>query len=483
MALLGAGVFGLAELWKRVQRRRRRERLAAGVCAVCGYDLRSLLEDRCPECGTTIPRSPYDHAPKIGWGRQTVAVLGVWVAAVALLAVMTARLLQRAGPIDYKRVCYVDIAPAAATSTQTVVTIYAQTGGTLWWRFADTPTSEPQRWYVYHYHQRGASVVTATSSWGSRLEDATGVWGEPTGTGIRQIAGEDDVLAWFRASGADPANPEVRAPARALGRILRDAELVGIFHAIAQADAAEKDLGVSIRATVNVTREGWPRLVCEVASTAVWGLIGLLGCAGIGVRYAWRTWKQPRKRGRTASVMFVDLVGYTAQASRESRAGLIALLMRQRVLVEAVVLPRGGKIVKSLGDGLLVTLPSATEAILAAAEIQKRGRTNGDGAAAATSAAGELPMRIGISTGDVVTHDGDIYGDCVNVASRLQSLASPGEVFFSEASYQTMNRGEIRHELVGEVQLKGVFEKVRVFRALLVKGNVSEPNDTGSEVV
>ena len=167
--------------------------------------------------------------------------------------------------------------------------------------------------------------------------------------------------------------------------------------------------------------------------------------------------------------MFVDLVGYTAQASRESRARLIAMLMRQRVLVEAVVLPRGGKIVKSLGDGLLVTLPSATEAILSAAEIQRRGITNERRAAAATSASAELPMRIGISTGEVVTHDGDVYGDCVNVASRLQSLASPGEVYFSEASYQTMNRAEVRHECVGEVQLKGVLEKVRVFRALQVE--------------
>ena len=333
---------------------------------------------------------------------------------------MTARLLQRVGPIEYRRWCHVEIAPRAATSKHTVATIYAQTDGTLWWRFSDTPTSEPQRWYLHHHRQKGVSVVTAPSSLGSRLENATGVWGEPTGTGVRKIADEDDVLAWLGASGADPATPEVRALGRALGRVFKDAELVGIFHAVAQADAAEKDLGVTVSASVNVTREGWPRLVSEVASTAVWGLVWLLGCAGIGVRFAWRTWSQPRKRGRTASVMFVDLVGYTAQASRESRAGLIALLMRQRVLVEAVVLPRGGKIIKSLGDGLLVTLPSATEAILSAAEIQKRARTNEGGAAAATSAGGELPMRIGISTGEVVTHDGDIYGDCVNVASRLQ---------------------------------------------------------------
>jgi class 3 adenylate cyclase len=382
---------------------------------------------------------------------------------------MTARLLQRVGPIEYRRWCHVEIAPTAATSKHTVATIRAQTDGTLWWRFSDTPTSEPQRWYLSYYHQKGVSVVTTPSGWGSRLEDATGVWGEPTGTGVREIADEDDVLAWFGASGGDPANPEVRALARVLGRIFRDAKLVGIFQAVAEADAAQKDLGVSIHPIVNVERKGWPRLVCEVASTAVWGLVWLLGCAAIGVRYAWRTWSQPRKRGRTASVMFVDLVGYTAQASRESRAGLIALLMTQRVLVEAVVLPRGGKIVKSLGDGLLVMLPSATEAILAGAEIQKRARTTEGGAAGANSAEVELPMRIGISTGEVVTHDGDIYGDCVNVASRLQSLASPGEVYFSEASYQTMNRGEIRHELVGEVKLKGVLEKVRVFRALLAR--------------
>ena len=162
---------------------------------------------------------------------------------------------------------------------------------------------------------------------------------------------------------------------------------------------------------------------------------------------------------RTLTVMFVDLVNYSAYAANRPRDGLIALIRRQRDLVQPIAARHGGRIIKSLGDGLLVTFDGATDAVLAAIRIQAAARDR-------NSFAEPLELRIGIATGEVTLHDGDVFGETVNLASRLQQVAKPGEVLFTEMTCNMLNKNEVRYEPVGPVELKGIVNPVNVHKAV-----------------
>jgi uncharacterized protein (TIGR03382 family) len=166
---------------------------------------------------------------------------------------------------------------------------------------------------------------------------------------------------------------------------------------------------------------------------------------------------------RTLSVMFSDVKDYTARAARESRLGVLDLVRRHRDLARPIVKRRGGRVVKSLGDGLLITFESATDAVLAGLEIQAAAAAHSRDAFADRD---KLELRIAVSTGEVaVDGGGDVFGDAVNLASRAQQQASPGEVLFTEATWATINRREVRGADAGMFELKGVAEPVRLYRA------------------
>jgi len=166
---------------------------------------------------------------------------------------------------------------------------------------------------------------------------------------------------------------------------------------------------------------------------------------------------------RTLSVMFSDVKDYTARTAQESRLGVLDLVRRHRDLAQPIVKRRGGRVVKSLGDGLLITFESATDAVLAGLEIQAAAAAHSRDAFADRD---KLELRIAVSTGEVaVDGGGDVFGDAVNLASRAQQQASPGEVLFTEATWATINRREVRGADAGMFELKGVAEPVRLYRA------------------
>ncbi len=165
---------------------------------------------------------------------------------------------------------------------------------------------------------------------------------------------------------------------------------------------------------------------------------------------------------RTLTVLFSDMKDYTARAAAESNQGVIELVRRHRDMAQPIVRTHGGRIVKTMGDALLVVFESATSAVRAAVELQQAVRRHN---AQAFTDRERFEIRIAICTGEVVVDAGDVFGDTVNLASRVQQLAGPGEVLFADSTRATIKQAEIACESAGEFELKGIPGKVRLFRA------------------
>jgi adenylate cyclase len=163
---------------------------------------------------------------------------------------------------------------------------------------------------------------------------------------------------------------------------------------------------------------------------------------------------------RLAAIMFTDIVGYTHLSQTNESLALELLAEHQRVLRPAFA-TYGGTEVKTMGDAFLVEFKSALQAVLCAVEIQKR---MADGNATAPPPR-KLELRIGIHVGEVVKEGDDIYGDAVNVASRIEPLAEPGGVCISQQVYdQIRNKTPLEIDKMGDVSLKNVSLPVGIYK-------------------
>ncbi|HET7693648.1 MAG TPA: adenylate/guanylate cyclase domain-containing protein [Gemmatimonadota bacterium] len=161
---------------------------------------------------------------------------------------------------------------------------------------------------------------------------------------------------------------------------------------------------------------------------------------------------------RLAAVWFADIVGFTALASRDEDAALKLKEIFQAI-TRKVVRELGGTLVKFLGDGGLAVFPSADAAVRAGLDVQRafEARTSAAGVAA--------QLRVGVHLGEVVTEsDGDVYGDGVNTAARIQHEAEPGQVVVSEDVWrQLRQRSGYQFDALGERTLQGLEEPVRIY--------------------
>ena len=131
---------------------------------------------------------------------------------------------------------------------------------------------------------------------------------------------------------------------------------------------------------------------------------------------------EPRGR-RLGAIMFTDVVGYSSMSSRDE-GHTLELLRLYRSLLQSVFPRYGGRVVKTMGDGFLVEFASAVEAVDCAVDVQERmGEAN-----ATRRAEDRIMVRVGIHVGDIVHSEGDVLGDAVNVASRVEPLAEPGGI-------------------------------------------------------
>jgi adenylate cyclase len=166
---------------------------------------------------------------------------------------------------------------------------------------------------------------------------------------------------------------------------------------------------------------------------------------------------------RLAAIMFTDIVGYTALTQRNESESM-EILRRHNEVLRPVFPRHGGREVKTMGDSFLLEFGSALEAVQCAVDVQ--------GALAdynrASPEAARIKVRIGIHLGDVVLRDGDVFGDAVNIASRIQPLAEPGGICFSEQVYGQV-RNKVPYELlkVEQVKLKNVSYSLDVYHVVL----------------
>src|SRR5262249_10106153 len=171
----------------------------------------------------------------------------------------------------------------------------------------------------------------------------------------------------------------------------------------------------------------------------------------------------PTEERKLAAIMFTDMVGYSALAQRDDKVALELLEEHRRLLSE--ILPRfHGIEIKTIGDAFLVEFQSALEAAQCAIEIQRAlAKRNTD-----VSADRRIEVKIGIHIGDVVHRGGDVYGDGVNVASRIEPLAGGGGGCVSmDVERQIRNAVETRFEKLAPAELKNISVPMDLFRIML----------------
>jgi adenylate cyclase len=155
---------------------------------------------------------------------------------------------------------------------------------------------------------------------------------------------------------------------------------------------------------------------------------------------------------RLAAIMAGDVVGYSRMMAEDESATYNQLRAALDEIVRPSVDRHGGRVFKNTGDGFLATFPSVNEALDAALEIQNGFATR------------SLQLRIGLNMGDVIEEDGDVFGDGVNIAARLEAMAEPGSIYVSAAVVRSAdkNRSE-RFESIGRRQVKNIPETVEVY--------------------
>jgi adenylate cyclase len=178
---------------------------------------------------------------------------------------------------------------------------------------------------------------------------------------------------------------------------------------------------------------------------------------------------EERVRRRLAVILAADVVGYSRLMEIDEAGTLAALKTRRKAILEPLVDRHGGRVFKFIGDGVLVEFASAMNAVQCAIELQREmAVANSD-----LSEARRIVLRIGINLGDVLAEGGDLYGDGINVAARLQGLAEPGEVWLAGSVYdQVEKKLDLAYDDLGLRNMKNMRRPVRVYRVGFTAGTV-----------
>jgi len=160
----------------------------------------------------------------------------------------------------------------------------------------------------------------------------------------------------------------------------------------------------------------------------------------------------PDQTRQLAAIMFTDIVGYTALMGKDS-AKALDLVRISKEIQKPIVKKHHGKWLKEMGDGAMVQFTTALDAVNCAIDIQKLARAEFDG-----------KIRIGIHSGDITIESEDVYGDGVNIAARLESIAEPGGIYVSDAIEKAIKgQSDIQVKYLGEIKLKNVDYGVRTY--------------------
>ena len=155
---------------------------------------------------------------------------------------------------------------------------------------------------------------------------------------------------------------------------------------------------------------------------------------------------------RLAAIVFTDIVGFTNLSSKDEE-GAYKLILKQREILKPIVLKHEGQWLKEEGDALLLSFPSTKEAVNCSIQIQE-----------AVKDVDNLNLRIGIHQGDVIQEDKDVFGDDVNIASRIEPFAAPGGIAVSQKIQQDLSSSpEFEFKFIDKPKLKGVQQEISVF--------------------
>ena len=172
---------------------------------------------------------------------------------------------------------------------------------------------------------------------------------------------------------------------------------------------------------------------------------------------------------KLAAILAADVVGYSRLIEQDETGTLAALWDRRRSILNPLVALHKGRIVKVMGDGVLVEFASAVNAVQCAVELQQKMAEANIGLDQERA----IVLRVGVNLGDVAVENGDLYGEGVNIAARLEAIASPGSTCISGTVYdQVKGKLNLEFEDFGRQQLKNITEPVRV---LVVRQDRSSP--------
>ena len=167
----------------------------------------------------------------------------------------------------------------------------------------------------------------------------------------------------------------------------------------------------------------------------------------------------PHLERKLVAILAADIEGFSSHMERDE-AGTLAVLSSHRLIIDASIAEFGGRITSTAGDSVLAEFASVVSVINCAVQIQ-------DLLASENAELDELQrlfLRIGINVGDVMMKDGDIFGDGVNIAARLESLAEPGGICVSRGVRDHLRKHPIAFADLGEQKVRNIAQPVRAFK-------------------
>ena len=188
---------------------------------------------------------------------------------------------------------------------------------------------------------------------------------------------------------------------------------------------------------------------------------------------------EARIERRLAAILAADVAGYSRLMGADEVGTLAALKACRREIVDPAITQHHGRIVKTTGDGMLVEFASVFDAVICAVEVQEKMAER-----AARAAEPQILFRVGINVGDVIVDNGDIFGDGVNVAARVEGECEPGGVCLSDRAFeQVRGKISIAFDELGERPLKNIDRRVRLYSARLLRASVAADMNLSGETV
>ncbi len=182
--------------------------------------------------------------------------------------------------------------------------------------------------------------------------------------------------------------------------------------------------------------------------------------------------KFKREHTRILTVFFIDIAGYTQKSTMVDMSILLKIIKAFEEIVTSTITENRGSIVKKMGDGILAIFKHPLNAVKAALEVQKKIRDY----SAVRVEQEKFQARVGLNTGPVIQRDNDIFGEVVNVASRMQGVAEKGEVVLTQPTFEEIKE-LARCTPGGRVQVKGIQEPIMVYYAKEVTADVNAVTD------